>query len=43
MALDAVWIEQNERRCPLRTKALEYLRLLLDVDLYRNEVFVDEA
>jgi hypothetical protein len=40
--LFAVGIEDLDGRGPLRVEALEILRLLFDVDVYRNEVFGDE-
>ncbi len=43
VALCAVRIEQLHGRSPLRSEALEGLRLLLDVDLHRDEVVIDET
>jgi hypothetical protein len=43
MPIDAFAVEDLDCGRPLCAKALKCLRLFLDVDLYRDEVLVDEA
>jgi hypothetical protein len=43
MALRPIPIQNLDSGGPLRSEALKRLRLLFDVDFYRNEVLVDEG
>ena len=43
IAFGAVGVEHLNRRRPLGTEALKSLRLLFDVDLYRQEIVLDKA
>jgi hypothetical protein len=43
VALRSIGVRNDEDGRPLHAKALEALRILLDVNFYRNEIFIDEG